>query len=283
MRFELAGSLIHPDPLVMMLVTGVSFAPRDYTKLGYTNFDVICIGGGGGSGGGINTDNTGTLVRSTGGAGGGGGLHRVQGLLSALPDVCEVVVGSGGTFGIEHPSDPAQTTNGGDGGYSSFNDTTCQASGGSGGLRVQSNSTSIPTDANGGNGGSGGSKIAGDGSFGGIFNGTAGLDGDWDGVIGQGGGGGAGGVATYGSPPIVYITATAGGQGSYNLGDLSVYGPGHSSSTDAASGAPNVAPGGAGGAKAAPINGLTVCLHGSSASHHASGDPGFVVIRLTAV
>jgi hypothetical protein len=117
MRFELAGSLIHPDPLVMMLVSGVSFAPRDYTKLGYTNFDVICIGGGGGSGGGINTDNTGTLVRSTGGAGGGGGLHRVQGLLSALPDVCPVVVGSGGTFGIEHSSDPAQTTNGGDGGY----------------------------------------------------------------------------------------------------------------------------------------------------------------------
>ena len=85
-------------------------------------------------GGGIDTANSGTLVRNYGGAGGGGGFHRVRGLLSALPAICPVVVGAGGALGTEmHGSNPARTTNGGDGGASSFNATTCRASGGKGG------------------------------------------------------------------------------------------------------------------------------------------------------
>ena len=96
MRLELAGSLIHPDPVVLMYTAPATFDTLKYKDLGYTHFEVICIGGGGGMGGGIDTANTGTLIRSFGGAGGGGGFHRVRGLLSALPDTCPIVVGAGG-------------------------------------------------------------------------------------------------------------------------------------------------------------------------------------------
>ena len=143
MRIELAGSLIQPDPLVIRFDTNQNFIPQTYMDLGYTHFDVICIGGGGGMGGGIDTANTGTTIRSYGGAGGGGGFHRVRGLLSALPASCPVVVGVGGALGTEHASDPNLTTNGGDGGASTFNATTCRASGGQGGRRVQSNSLTV--------------------------------------------------------------------------------------------------------------------------------------------
>ena len=130
MRIELAGSLIVPDPLVMKFSANQDFVKAAYIALGYTHFDVICIGAGGGMGGGIDTNNTGTLVRNYGGAGGGGGFHRVRGLLSVLPTLCPVVVGVAGVVGTDHASNPALTTNGGDGGYSSFNEPTCRASGG---------------------------------------------------------------------------------------------------------------------------------------------------------
>ena len=168
MRFELAGSITHPNPLVVILKNGTPFMPREYLDMGYTNFDVICIGAGGGLGGGINTANTGTMVRNYGGAGGGGGLHRVQGLLSALPESCPIVVGVGGNVGTEHVSDPAQTTDGGNGGYSSFNGLTCRASGGMGGKRAQTNSQTVTTQANGGQGGVGNSTIPGGGAAGGV-------------------------------------------------------------------------------------------------------------------
>ena len=53
MRFELAGSLIFPVPLVLKFSSNQTFKPQDYIDLGFTHFDVICIGGGGGMGGGI--------------------------------------------------------------------------------------------------------------------------------------------------------------------------------------------------------------------------------------
>src|SRR4029077_7514783 len=133
MRLELSGTLVQPDPLVIKFNSNQNFTPQQYIDLGYTHFDVICIGAGGGMGGGIDTANTGTLIRSYGGAGGGGGFHRVRGLLSALPATCPIVVGQGGAVGTEHASNPALTTNGGDGGVSTFNNNTCRASGGQGG------------------------------------------------------------------------------------------------------------------------------------------------------
>src|SRR4029077_16948066 len=226
MRLELSGTLVQPDPLVIKFNSNQNFTPQQYIDLGYTHFDVICIGAGGGMGGGIDTGNTGTLVRSYGGAGGGGGYHRVRGLLSALPATCPVVVGVGGTLGTEHSSNPASTTNGGDGGASSFNDPTCRASGGKGGKRVQSNSLTVATLADGGDGGIGNRIIAGGGGTGGVAGtptatgpgtlGTIGADGTFFQNIGKGGGGGAGGVGKYGGAGTTCNAATAGGRGSYN-------------------------------------------------------------------
>lgn len=292
MRLELAGTITRPAPAVVRYVANGVFEAAKYQDMGYTNFDVICIGGGGGMGGGIDTANTGTQIRSYGGAGGGGGLHRVQGLLSALPVSCPVVVGAGGVLGAEHDSNVGLTTDGGDGGYSTFNDTTCRASGGTGGKRVQSNSPTVTTQANGGDGGVGNRIAAGGGASGGLAGtpsaagpgvaGVAGVDGAWTGAIGQGGGGGAGGVGKYGSGGTTLNPATAGGRGSYNPGDTSVYGPGGNPSTDPGSNSQNCVPGGAGGAKGTPIDGLPN-TYGSSASRRVVSDPGIVLIRLTTV
>jgi len=291
MRFELAGSLVQPDPLVLKFAANATFDTLYYVNLGYTHFDVICIGAGGGMGGGIDTANSGTLIRSYGGAGGGGGFHRVQGLLSALPNLCPIVVGAGGTLGTEHASNPASTTNGGNGGYSSFNDPTCRASGGEGGKRVQSNSLTVTTQANGGDGGIGNRTIAGGGGTGGVAGtptatgpgtaGTAGQDGTFFSNVGKGGGGGAGGVGKYGSGGTTCNAATAGGRGSYNPGNTAVYGPADTPGADPTSGSQNVVPGGASGAKAAPLNGLPT-VYGQSKGDRIVGDPGVVIIRLTA-
>ena len=292
MRLELSGSLIIPDPLVINFHNSQNFDPIEYINKGYTNFDVISIGGGGGMGGGIDTANTGTLARSYGGAGGGGGIHRVVGLLSGLPTSCPVVVGAGGAVGTEHSFDPSQTTSGGDGGPSSFNGTTCRASGGIGGRRVTTNSLTSATGADGGAGGLGGRTAVGGGGAGGVAGtptaagpgtpGTNGRDGSWDGAIGSGGGGGAGGVGKYGSGGTTCNAATNGGRGAYNTNDLSAYAPGDTPSPDPGSGSLNVIPGGAGGAKASLVNGLPY-IYGSSEGRLAAGDPGIVIVRLTAM
>lgn len=281
MRFELSGSLIRPDPLVIKFASSQSFVPESYLELGYTHFEVICIGAGGGNGGGIDTGATGTNLRAHGGAGGGGGFHRVRGLLSALPETCPVVVGAGGALGTYHASSPASTTDGSDGGASTFNTNTCRASGGKGGKRVQSNSNTVTTQAHGGEGGSGNRVTAGGGAAGGISGtpsatgpgtpGSAGEDGTLFNNLGKGGGGGAGGVITYSGP--LNVAATAGGRGSYNPGDTSVYGPGGTPNADA--------PGGASGAKASPLNGLPT-VFGQSQVGRTPGLPGIVIIRLTA-
>lgn len=285
MRIELAGSVISADPLTIRFSEDQDFDVVDYMELGYTHFDVICIGGGGGRGGGIDTANTGSLIRNYGGEGGGGGFHRVQGLLAALPSTCPVVVGAAGTLGVEHSDNVGAVTDGGDGGLSSFNDDTCRASGGKGGKKVLSNSATVATGANGGDGGLGDRAAAGGGALGGVAGtpqdggpgdplGTDGADGQLFQNIGQGGGGGAGGVGEYGSGGITHLSATAGGRGSYNPGDTTVSGPGEDPSDDVGSGAIDIKPGMASGAKAAPLNGLPT-VYGQS------NNPGIVVLRLT--
>ena len=285
MRIELAGGSVFLEPLVIKYEEDGEFNSLDLIEAGYTRFEVICIGAGGGQGGGIDTAGAGTTVRNYGGAGGGGGFHRVHGLLSGLPTICPVVVGAAGTPGTNHASNPALTTDGGDGEYSSFNDTTCQASGGKGGKRAQSNSLTVSTDADGGEGGVGNRTVAGGGAAGGQAGtptsggpgtaGTAGTDGRLYQNIGEGGGGGAGGVGKYGSGGTTCNAATAGGRGSYIPGDTSVYGSAGSPSEDPGSGSDNVVPGKASGAKAAPVNGLPTV-------YGRSGEAGTVIMRLTA-
>ena len=58
MRLELAGSLIRPVPLVLRFDVNETFDTLKYIDLGFTHFEIICIGGGGGMGGGIDTANT---------------------------------------------------------------------------------------------------------------------------------------------------------------------------------------------------------------------------------
>jgi hypothetical protein len=290
MRLELAGSLVLPKPLVKKFNANTLFDVASYIDMGYTHFDVICIGAGGGMGGGIDTAGLGTAVRNYGGAGGGGGFHRVRGLLSALPSSCPVVVGVGGAVGNDHSSNAASTTDGSDGGYSSFNTDTCKASGGKGGKRAKSNSLTVTTDADGGDGGVGKRTIAGGGAAGGQagiptssgpdFPGTDGTDGTFFQNVGQGGGGGAGGVGKYGTG-TTHNAATSGGRGAYNPGNTAVYGPGDTPGNDTPSGAQNIVPGGASGAKASPVNGLPT-VYGQSKGEKLPGDPGTVIIRLTA-
>lgn len=165
-------------------------------------------------------------ITAWGGGGGGGGLQVVSGLLIALPDECPVVVGQAGadapvgqmaydgpltpttqpypnpeynTYDLPHPTFyPPEA--GGDGGASSFNGETCQASGGKGGhpATVWQSGTrywsgELWFDAQGGDGGKGGRTTAGGGAPGGINDSNA-ADGSWDGEIGKGGGGGRGGT-----------------------------------------------------------------------------------------
>lgn len=276
------------DPLVLIFAEDAVFDTVDYIDLGFTNFDVICIGGGGGSGGGIDTANTGTLVRSYGGAGGGGGIQRVRGVLSGLPSSLDIVVGAAGAAGSTQPVDPALTTDGGDGGGSSFNVDICRASGGKGGKRVQNNSLTVGTFADGGEGGTGGTVTVGGGALGGTAgvptesgpgtSGTNAQDGTWDGAIGSGGGGGAGGIGKY-PTGVTCNAATAGGKGAYNINDSSAYATGGYASTDPNSEAASVMPGFAGGAKAALISSLPT-VYGSSKMVGA-GNPGVVIVRLT--
>lgn len=284
MRLELAGSLVVPTPINLGYIVDGTFDPGPYITQGYTAFDVICIGAGGGRGGGVDTNNTGTLVRNYGGEGGGGGIHRVQGLLSELPASVDIVVGAAGADGADSASDPGATTDGSNGGYSSFNGTTCRASGGIGGKRAQFNDYTTSTEADGGDGGIGGTTTAGGGGAGGTAGtpadpgagtpGTDGEDGTWDGTIGSGGGGGAGGVGKYSTATTLNF-ATNGGRGAYNPGDLSVYAIAGERSDDGGSGCIDIVPGTGGGAKAAPLT-------GNSADFGRSGEAGWVVVRLTA-
>jgi hypothetical protein len=285
MRLELAGSQVIPDPLVLSYLANATFVPKTYLDLGYTNFDVICIGGGGGAGGGIDTNNTGTLIRSYGGAGGGGGLHRVKGQLKYLSASCPIVVGTGGFAGANHASNPALVTRGGSGGTSSFNGNTCQASGGQGGGPVITNSLTVDPQGWGGDGGIGNRGAAGGGAQGGktatpsstnVPQGPDGIDGTYVNGIGKGGGGGGGGMCKYDG--TVYLLASAGGRGSYNLTDTSVFGPGASEGNGLAS---SIVGGAASGAKATPLNGLPT-VYGQSQTGLLPGLPGIVVVRLTA-
>lgn len=289
MRFELAGTLFLPDPVVLTYIANATFLKQPYLDLGYTRFDVLVIGGGAGSGGWYDTGNTGAALKIYGGGGGGGGLHRVQGILDALPASCPVVVGNGGVKGNDHATNIALVTRGGNGGASTFNTNTAQASGGIGGyMPIVASSTGDPQGW-GGEGGLGGRTAAGGGGAQGTTGANAnvttpptgndGGDGSYGGGIGEGGGGGAGGEAKYGAPNLL-LTASAGGRGSWSSTDYAFYAPAGAIGPDAAVGNANIIPGGGGGAKASPLNNVpTVYGNGSG---RGPGSPGVVIIRLYA-
>lgn len=289
MRIELGGKgepipeLALPDPNVddsavpvaLLLQDGEVFVPDNYISLGYTHYEVWCIGAAGGRG----SEGAGredqypasyngvgdrpliltwpyyytpdgvphfhhpwiTSYRSFGGGGwggrldvplfggggGGGGLHVVSGPLADLPNSVPVVVGKAGVdaprgqlanpntltpvvpdqppenyvYDDPHLSFPPPQA-GQDGSHSAFGDI-CEASGGKGGAPAAYwVGDQLYFVGDGGAGGVGGRILAGGGAAGSTSE-AAGSDGIWDGTIGQGGGGGRGGVSMPDPPSYV--------------------------------------------------------------------------------
>lgn len=330
-RFELSGVMApsgppgpanpsSPPALVLTYNADATLDVKSYMDQGYTRFDVICIGAAGGPGGGVNQPyNSANFVYgysniSYGGAGGGGGSQRIKGYLGALPDSVPIVVGAGGATGGVYTTDgpsgiaagtpPPGITDGGDGGASSFNGTSCRASGGKGGKKVNSleppNAPFTNLTNNGGAGGTGGTTVAGGGGTGGIpaqvatpFNpAVPATPGSWDPntMIGSGGGGGGGGGSYKNSATgsITRATATAGAGGSFNATDLAQYSPGGNAlSGTVATGETSDISGYGGGAKAQALNGLGTTYGDSgplalSPSTQVAGKKGVVIVRLTA-
>lgn len=308
MRLSLAGGVPSVPPITIQLENGSEFNAADYIALGYTNFEVICIGGGGGNGGDINPSDLGTSYRAMGGSGGGGGLHRVRGVLTALPPSVPITVGQGGTQGTFSLGDGSTTTDGGDGGASLFGDTA-KASGGKGGKAAKyslhdplfykvDTEGFTPSGADGGDGGVGNSATAGGGGAGGqagsvptppgaaipefpanhYYTLVLPGDGTFDGTIGQGGGGGAGGTAKYGGPVTQF--PTPGGRGSYSIVDDSVWAIGPDIGLDNLFSVQLILPGGAGGGKVVFPNSLPKYF-GRTFGEHVDGEDGGVVISLT--
>lgn len=146
---------------------------------------------------------------------------------------------------------------GGDGGQSSFADV-CHASGGQGGAPAKKwVGGALIIDGDGGAGGVGNRVEAGGGGPGSANLPANGHDGTWDqSTIGQGGGGGHGGIGKsyrsgffVGDPaiPIAGKPATNGGRGAFSYADTSIYGNGQARSTQQSE---PIIPGGGGGVKA---------------------------------
>lgn len=251
-------------PLTFTFDEDGSFDKTEWVALGFTIFEVMCVGGAGGRGGNSKWSHGNSAVvalYSLGGAGGGGGMHIVSGLLSELADISPIVVGQAGADGAngvttysQFPIDPGDA--GEDGSFSTFADDICQASGGKGGDPTPSVITVIEgvhhlpkrPGGDGGEGGAGGQTAAGGGAAGGsseiiddVWTPKNGLQGFWDGIVGKGGGGGVGGsINTFDTVPGFFdpgihdsiliapwgyrTEGTDGGHGSFSYADSSKHG-----------------------------------------------------------
>lgn len=229
MRLQMAAQpsgAAPPSPTTVTFTDDGTFNVATYLGLGYTNFEVVCVGAAGGHGGGINPvgdwQGAAYSFRAYGGAPGGGGTHLVSGALSSLPSSVSVVVGvpGGDEPNVYVPDDGPLLTGGGDGGYSSFHGSVCKASGGKGGFPAYYDAfANTSWGGDGGRGGVGNDTVAGGGGYGGIAEGdysgsSPGGAGTWDGAIGGGGGGGGGGTAWWDNYAIKYYP-TDGGYGNY--------------------------------------------------------------------
>jgi hypothetical protein len=283
MRINFVGSIVFPNPVVLVYNADAIFNKADYIAAGYKYFEAIAIGGGGGRGGnyfGKDFNDATHTLHGYGGMGGGGGFHRIRGVLSALPSSANVVVGGAGTDGTDLLTDALveydiPTTDGGDGGNSHFNNPACIASGGKGGKRIYSATLDVPPDCGGGDGGAGNSSASGGGGIGGVAGTTTTSEespgvGTLVGKIGKGGGGGAGGVGIS-NLDAMRIEATLGEKGAYNPSDQSVFDVGGPIGLD---GSMEIVPGWGGGARITPLN-------ESNKPYGRSSMAGVVALRLT--
>lgn len=307
MRIHFAGAFSGTDPIILMFATPGTYSFDKTAYPDHNTYEVMAIGAGGGNGGGLagqDPSNADWQVINFGGAGGGGGSHRLQGLLEILDDTTQVVVGAAGANGTDGGAVPGNSTDGQDGGYSSFGDFI-KASGGKGGKRSQTLSSEENMWADGGEGGIGGSITAGGGAAGGICGlnddpekspagqSTPGVNGANGGLylldiytvntgwIGAGGGGGAPGWIRHdtvaGTWERQIPLPTNGGRGSYNMDELvsAPYGSPRNYKPEAAPESYLVLPGIGGGARVTPFN-------KSNKTYGDSQKNGIVIIRLTA-
>lgn len=328
------GSL---TPLTLTFNANDSFDKTLWTPFGFTVFTIMCVGAAGGRGpvswymlgGGTNAP---IMLFTCGGAGGGGGMHIVSGLLADLGDISTIVVGQAGAdapdlpaaydvYGISYNDHGLDVgIPGADGSHSAFG-TLVKASGGKGGkitkAVISSNTeTSWRPGGDGGDGGIGGSIVAGGGAAGGSsqdlgvasdprHHNWAMLDGEqgfWDGIIGEGGGGGAGftgggfGVGQdaawipelptvgHGVLSVHDLDSTNGGRGSFSYADSSKHGAKQAKPTKVLSTAPfniyfprtinNILPGGGGGARPTPL-----AKYGSRSDGYSPN--GVVIVKLS--
>lgn len=231
----------------------VTFTGTGTITFSITTVNTICVGGGGGGGGAINT-----LASASGGGGGGGGQVITSSLNTNQNNIYSVIVGLGGSGGLGGTPGSGTTTggtngnngnpsyistnssiilnsNGGSGGYGSFNyaltpEVRCQggqsgsggvggSGGGGGGAGNNGNYVTTPT-----NGGGGGAGVY-SGGFGGngslnisvpIYSnafGSGGGGGSWDEPGGIGGNSNAGTGGSGNSGPVGSGTANTGGGG----------------------------------------------------------------------
>jgi hypothetical protein len=188
-----------------------------YTASGNKNLAAVIVAGGGGGGGGY-----------IGGGGGAGGFYWVSGLFNgSVP----VVVGTGGTAGVQvNGSSQYSNAKGGNGSNSTFGDSstrldvitghTLTAIGGGGGAATDTQQAAVPGQSGGSGGGggayspgqSGGSGTSGQGNNGGSATGPY-LGGGGTTICSGGGGAGAAGGNSYGSWVGGTGTDTAGNGG----------------------------------------------------------------------
>lgn len=221
-------SLTPPGPLSRVYMDDDQFVASDYINMGYTTYEVVCIGGGGGisNGGyifvdGVKNSQSGEWYYCGGSGGGGGGYMRVAGSLNSLVAAEPIPITVGKASGGASPGTAwfkglrtdwldltaSTTLDGQDGQASSFGDI-CMASGGKGGKKGINTGTDPFWIMTAGDGGIGGTTVAGGGGKGGqssrnggstyqfpAENGTASISGGAE--IGKGGGGGGAAVVYY--------------------------------------------------------------------------------------
>ena len=273
--------------------------------------DRTAMGGGGGGGGmqlssGVLVDLPDSTPVVVGQSGADSPLGQVRQVGIWTPTINDLNVGVTVDYYNSYPPPNPSYSNpqfGVDGGASTFADTVARASGGKGGGPAMVwTGSAFARQGYGGAGGLGGTAVAGGGGGGSTVEGSNGGDGLWQPVtgIGAGGGGGKGGTLPtsegvydprFPPPPLVQHLASAGGQGSYNFEDTSVYGQRQSRSaaqrvnavysggvlTFVPAGDPQfIIPGGGGGARPA-----TNVKAGSYAPGYSPN--GVVVVRLSRI
>lgn len=241
-----------------------------YVMAGYTDFDVMVVGGAGGPTGRVQTTDDYFFISS----GGGGAMYRKSGKLKDLPSVCNYFVGAAGTKGADKL--PLGTAGycgyGTDGqaswfGYDQYSNWARGEGGGRGERGYVSQSTM--SWGQGGFGGGYGNASGGEGAGSGVAGTDGGLVVGSDYVYSTGGGGSTGLVKSDG---VTLEAARAGKAGAVGAGNI-YRAPGEAIQSTNFSG-------GGGGANIAPFTGGAAEYFGTGWNNTVSKH-GIVLLRVS--